>query len=86
MAKDIESEEECLTNNLQKKLRSIKQEKEQTESEVEDLKKRLDRMRFEQEKVITREENTHIVLNDMQFLLIVMSLSSEFLSLVILDR
>ena len=86
MAKDIESEEECLTNNLQKKLRSIKQEKEQTESEVEDLKKRLDRMRFEQEKVITREENTHIVLNDMHFLLIVMSLSSEFLSLVILDR
>lgn len=86
MAKDIESEEECLTNNLQKKLRSIQQEKEQTESEVEDLKKRLDRMRFEQEKVITREENTHIVLNDMQFLLIVMSLSSEFLSLVILDR
>ena len=86
MAKDIESEEECLTNNLQKKLRSIKQEKEQTESEVEDLKKRLDRMRFEQEKVITHKENTHIVLNDMHFLLIVMSLSSEFLSLVILDR
>ena len=76
MAKDIESEEECLTNNLQKKLRSIQQEKEQTESEVEDLKRRLDRMRFEQEKVTMHDEDLHIVFNDMQYLLIVMSLLS----------
>lgn len=58
MAIDIESEEECLTNNLQKQLRSIKLEKEQTESEVEDLKKRLDKMRFEQEKVMIYKWNS----------------------------
>lgn len=51
MVLDLESEEECFTNSLQRKLRSLKLEKEEAESEVGELKKQLDKMRVEQEKV-----------------------------------
>ena len=50
MVLDLESEEECFTNSLQRKLRSLKLEKEEAESEVGELKKQLGKMRVEQEK------------------------------------
>ena len=51
MAIDLEREEECLTNNLQRQLRQIGIEKEETEAEVENLKRQLEDMRTEREKV-----------------------------------
>ena len=51
MAIDLEREEECLTNNLQKQLRQIGIEKQETEAEVENLKRQLEDMRTEREKV-----------------------------------
>ena len=52
MANDLEREEEGLTNNLLRKLTTLRSEKEVTDSEVEALKKRLEKMRSEQEQVV----------------------------------
>lgn len=51
LAIDLEREEECLTNNLQKQLKQVGIEKEETEAEVENLKRQLEEMRTEREKV-----------------------------------
>lgn len=52
LANDIEREEEGLTNNLLRKLSVLRSEKDVTDSEVEVLKKRLEKMRNEQEQVV----------------------------------
>ena len=51
MANDLEREEEGLTNNLLRKLSTLRSEKDVTDSEVEALKKLLEKMRNEQEQV-----------------------------------
>jgi hypothetical protein len=51
LAVDLENEEECLTNNLQRQLRILKTEKEGVEGEVGDLKKQLENMKVEREMV-----------------------------------
>ena len=51
LAIDLEREEECLTNNLQRQLRQIGIEKSETEAEVDDLKRQLAEMKTEREKV-----------------------------------
>lgn len=51
LAIDLEREEECLTNNLQRQLRKISIEKEETDAEVDDLKRQLEDMKTEREKV-----------------------------------
>ena len=51
LAIDLEREEECLTNNLQRQLRKISIEKEETDAEVGDLKRQLEDMKTEREKV-----------------------------------
>ena len=51
LAFDLEREEECLVNSLQRQLRQVAIEKEETEAEVEHLKKQLDDMATEREKV-----------------------------------
>lgn len=51
LAIDLEREEECLTNNLQRQLRKISIEKEETDAEVDDLKRKLEDMKTEREKV-----------------------------------
>ena len=51
MANDLEREEEGMTNNLLRKLSTLRSEKDVTDSEVEALKKRLEKMRNEQEQV-----------------------------------
>ena len=52
LVNDLEREEEGLTNNLLRKLSVLKSEKDVTDSEVEVLKKRLEKMRNEQEQVL----------------------------------
>ena len=52
LAIDLEREEEGLTNNLLRKLSALRSEKDVTDSEVEVLKKRLEKMRNEQEQVV----------------------------------
>ena len=54
LAIDLEREEECLTNNLQRQLRQIGIEKSETEAEVDDLKRQLGDMKIEREKVSDR--------------------------------
>ena len=60
MAIDLEREEECLTNNLQKQLRQIGIEKQETEAEVENLKRQLEDMRTEREKVSSLSHMTSV--------------------------
>jgi hypothetical protein len=52
LANDLEREEEDLTNKLLRKLSVLRSEKDVTDSEVEVLKKRLEKMRNEQEQVL----------------------------------
>ena len=51
LAIDLEMEEEFLTNNLQRQLNSVRGEKEETEHEVAALKRQLELMKQEREKV-----------------------------------
>lgn len=51
LAINLENEEECLTNNLQRQLRGIQIEKEQIEVEVESLKQELEKMKQNREIV-----------------------------------
>jgi predicted RNase H-like nuclease (RuvC/YqgF family) len=51
LAIDLEREEECLTNSLQRQLSASKNEKEKTATEVVELKKQVEKMRSEQEQV-----------------------------------
>ena len=49
---DLEKEEECITNNLQRHMAVLRSEKKQMEDEVGDLKKQLFEMQKQKEKVV----------------------------------
>ena len=51
LAIDLEREEECLTNKLQRQLRQVGIEKSETDAEIDDLKRQLEDMKSEREKV-----------------------------------
>ena len=48
---DYENEEECITNNLQRRMSALKLEKSKMEVEVHDLKKQISNMQKEKERV-----------------------------------
>ena len=51
LAIEVEREEECITNNLQRQLRKISIEKEDSDAEVGDLKRQIEDMKTDREKV-----------------------------------
>ena len=48
---DYENEEECITNNLQRRMSALKLEKSKMEVEVHDLKKQISNIQKEKERV-----------------------------------
>ena len=55
LAVDLEKEEECITNNLQRHMAVLRSEKKLMEDEVGDLKRQLFEMQKQKEKVGQRK-------------------------------
>jgi septal ring factor EnvC (AmiA/AmiB activator) len=51
LAVELEQEEEYLTNTLQKQLAAVRRDKENVQNEVSELKRQLEHMKFDRERV-----------------------------------